>query len=240
VSTASKRAFPSAQGIKCPEGSSADTSMGEVVARSAGSLTAAGSKRTTQQPGRVSPFLGKFRPTGSLTKNLRRAIGFEVRRWPAQKKRLDPGWAVQRGKTKAAAEEGETSEGPIRAKTLGNGWHRTQRSKGDPCRDELQRGNMERRQDVDNLTPQPMKVAGRAEPQAGAGGRRESFFDSIDRKRPTEMLRQRVNAQARLPRAKFALIDLCRSHRHELVKQYASLGTTRESSRRKSRMVEIS
>ena len=88
------------------------------MARSAGSRTTARLKRTTQEPGRVSPILGRNRPHGEPAQEspTRRRQGAPA---AGSEKAPDRG-GPPRGTTIAAAEEGEMSEGRIGAMTSGN------------------------------------------------------------------------------------------------------------------------
>ena len=90
--------FLNAQGIKCPEGSSAATGMGEVVSRSAGSLTAARFQEDDPVTWESLTLPRVIQANGEPDQNLRRAVGTGVRRRPVQKKHLDLGWAAQRGR----------------------------------------------------------------------------------------------------------------------------------------------
>src|SRR5512147_2077146 len=58
--------------------------------------------------------------------------------------------------------ETRESEDRIRAKKPGNGWHRSRRSKGGPCRSELQERNMSTTQMAQNRSTNLLKVRERA------------------------------------------------------------------------------
>src|SRR6266542_3233190 len=93
-------------------------------------------ERTAQEPGRASLLLETIRqingapvtnpPCTARVRGCRRAV--------AKNKRSHRGRPVARG-TRAEAEGSEASEGCIRAMKPGNGWHRSRRSKGGPCRE---------------------------------------------------------------------------------------------------------
>src|SRR5512142_1665037 len=135
--------------------------VGLATARSAGSRTTARIKRTTQKPGRVSPFLGSNRPTGepaqeSPTRRRQGAPSAGSEKMPNRGRPL-------RGTTIAAAEAGEKSEGRIGATTPGNDRQSDPVEQRRPVSRRASGGNHGQRKDVAGRVTETNEGSGESE-----------------------------------------------------------------------------